>query len=134
MSTKLTNSIQQDAEVLEVRIKGPGAVTVGLYDSKANALMTKRLVLHGPAEVEARSRLPLALHTTIGHVQLVPVLIHQTSSSQVVTFAGQDPAKATADRSRALKLNKSSMGKIQAASQLAARRISETGTSLPPPR
>jgi hypothetical protein len=123
MSIKLINSARQDMPRVEVRLKGPGATTVGLYDSKGNALLTKRLILSGPNEVEARSLLPLILQTKAGQVPLVPMLIHQTNRSQAVTFAGQDPAMTTAERCHSMKLNKSSISKIHVAVQLAREQM-----------
>jgi hypothetical protein len=122
MSIKPINSTDQDTSRIEVRLKGPGVTTIGLYDSAGRALLTKRLALSGPSEIQARSRLPLTLRTKAAQVPVVPVLLHQTNPTQAITFAGQDPATATAERCRAMKLSKASVGKIQAAARLAAGR------------
>ena|ERR1700722_5955788 len=125
MSIKLSNSIQQDVPRMEVRLKGLGATTVGLFDGKGNALLTKRLVLSGSSEVEARSLIPLTLGTKAGRIPVAPVLIHQTNLSQAITFGGQDPAAATAETFRAMKLNKNAIDKIQAAARLSVERIAK---------
>jgi hypothetical protein len=128
MSIKLINNTPRDADSMEVRLKGSGATTVGLFDGKGNALLTKRIVLSGSSQVEAKSLLRLTLGTKAGQIQVVPVLIHQTSPSQTVTFGGQDPGAATAERFRAMKLNKNSISKIQTAARLSAESIAKTGT------
>ena len=131
MSIKLINNISHDLPTFEVRLKGPGAVTVALYDGQGNALLTKRWVVSGADEVEVRSRLPLSLRTKAGLCSVVPVLIHQTNSKQAITFDGHDPAVMTAERSRAVKLSKASLSKIQAAAKLAGARRRDAEVSLP---
>jgi hypothetical protein len=91
MSIKLINNGPRDADAMEVHLKGLGATTVGLFDGKGNALLTKRLVLSGSSQVEAKSLLRLTLSTKAGQIPVVPVLIHQTSPSQTVTFGDKNP-------------------------------------------
>ena len=131
MSTKLINSISHDLPTVEVRLKGPGAISVALYDGLGNALLTKRWVVSGTDGVEMRSRLPLSLRTKTGLRSVVPVLIHQTNSKQAITFDGHDPASMTAERSRTIKLSKASLSKIQAAAKLAAARSRDAEISPP---
>jgi hypothetical protein len=128
MSIKLINNGPRDADAMEVHLKGLGATTVGLFDGKGNALLTKRLVLSGSSQVEAKSLLRLTLSTKAGQIPVVPVLIHQTSPSQTVTFGGQKPGAATAERLRAMKLSKNSISNIQTTARLSAESIAKTGT------
>jgi hypothetical protein len=119
MSIKLISSRDRDLPRVALRLKGPGATTVGLYDSNGNALLTKRLVLSGPDGIEATSTLPLSLRTEVDHVALVPVLIHQSSKRQAITFDGKAPAVATALRIRSMKLDKRAIHRIHSAVKLA---------------
>jgi hypothetical protein len=119
-------------DTVEVRLKGPGATTVGLVDNMGNVLMTRRVAVSGSAEVEAHFQMPLILSTPKGEIAAVPMLFHQTSAEQVVTVGGKDPAAAAAKRQRALKLDATAVKKIKAATEAAAAQIGETGRLVIP--
>ena len=125
MSTK-----QTDANTIEVRLYGPGATTVGLFDTKGRALLVKRLIVSGPQEVEARSRLPRSVQVRGGDLPVVPVLMHRVNDKQRVTFEGKEAETATAEKYRAMKFSKAVLGKIREATALVASRGGDPGAMV----
>lgn len=119
---------------VEVRLRGPGATTLGLIDEMGNVLMTRRVAVSGSSEVEAHFQMPLSLSTMKGEIAAVPMLFHQTSAKQVVTVGGKDPATATTERQRAMKLDPAAIEKIKAAAEAAAAQIAEKGRLVGPER
>jgi hypothetical protein len=138
MSTKsakdLSTESSDKSDMVEVRLKGPGATTLGLVDGMGNVLMARRVLVAGPDGVEMRFQMPLSLSTPKGQVVAVPMLFHQTSATQVITVGGKDPATATTEKQRALKLDANAVKKIKAVTQAAAAQIRETGRLIVPPR
>jgi hypothetical protein len=138
MSTKSAKGPSTESsdksDVVEVRLKGPGATTLGLVDGMGNVLMARRVMVAGPDEVEMKFQMPLSLSTTMGQIAAVPIVFHQTSAKQLVTVGGKDPAAASAERQSALKLNAGAIGKIKAATEAAAAQIRETGRLMAPVR
>jgi hypothetical protein len=108
--------------------------TLGLVDGMGNVLMARRVLVAGPDGVEMRFQMPLSLSTPKGQVVAVPMLFHQTSATQVITVGGKDPATATTEKQRALKLDANAVKKIKAVTQAAAAQIRETGRLIVPPR
>src|SRR5262249_55526733 len=92
--------------MIEIAIKGPGELTLGLIDRKGKVLLKKRLIISGADAIEAKSQVPLALQTRKGEVPVVPVLIHQGTLKQRITFAGKEPATFTKERCRKLKVSR----------------------------
>jgi len=131
VSSKSTPSSASEIDAIEIRLQGPGATTVGLVDGAGNVLMTRRVVVSGPSEMETNFQMPLSLATTKGKLDAVPMLFHQTSAKQVVTMGGRDPAGAAQERQRALKLNAAAVGRMKAAAETAAAQIAETGRFKP---
>jgi len=129
--TKSTPNNASEIDAIEIRLQGPGATTVGLVDGNGNVLMTRRVVVSGPSDMETKFQMPLSLATTKGKIDAVPMLFHQTSATQVVTIGGKDPAGAAQERQRALKLNATAFGKIKVAAEAAAAQIAETGRFKP---
>jgi hypothetical protein len=138
MSTKsakdLSTESSDKSDMVEVRLKGPGVTTLGLVDGMGNVLMARRVLVAGPDGVEMRFQMPLSLSTPKGQVVAVPMLFHQTSATQVITVGGKDPATATTEKQRALKLDANAVKKIKAVTQAAAAQIRETGRLIVPPR
>lgn len=132
VATKPT--VSSATEAIEVRLKGQGVTTVGLVDSNGNVLLSQRIVVSGSDEIEAAIHLPLSLSTKKGAILAVPVLFHQTHAQQVVTVGGKDPAIATTDRQRSLKLDGAAAAKIKAATEAAAAQIREKGRLTNPVR
>ena len=120
MSTKQTDAPASD--LTEVRLHGPGAATVGLFDARGKGLIVRRLIVSGPDNVEARCRLPRTVQLRRGAVPVVAVLMHRARDQQRVTFDGLEPETATAAHGRDLRLTKAVLAKIQqAATEVAAR-------------
>lgn len=133
MSTKSANK-SQPIEEIGVRLKGLGVTTLGLVDGMGNVLLSRRVLVSGPSGIEMKFQMPLSLSTTEGEIAAVPMLFHQTSAEQVVTVGGKDPAAAAQERQRALKVDATAVGKIQAATEAATAQIGETGRLMRPVR
>ena len=121
-------------DAVEIRLKGPGATTLGLVDGQGNVLMATRVLVSGARAIETKFQMPLSLSTTKGEIAAVPILFHQTSAKQLVTVDGKDPAAAAEERQRALKLDPTAVKKIKAATKWAAAQIGETGRLITPVR
>jgi hypothetical protein len=130
-SIKLQNKIPNDSQAMELRLRGSGATTVGLFDAKGNLLMTKRWRISGPSGIEVRSRLPLYLRTKGVQLPVIPVLIYQTNAAQAVTFNGHEPASTTAERCRTIKVTKAALSKIHTAIRVAAASSQDDRVTLP---
>ena len=91
--------------MLEVKITGPGELSIALVDRKGQTLLSKRLVVSGSDCLEARTRLPLELETKRGRAPVVPVLTFKRDSEQQVTFDGQEPEAFARERCRQLKVS-----------------------------
>jgi hypothetical protein len=104
-------------------LRGPGAATLGLFDSKGKAWLARRVRVSGPDNVEARTHLPTTLGTRRGEVAVVAVLMHQTNERQRVMLGDQEAAAATASRFRELKISKAAAEKIEQS----VKRIAELG-------
>ena len=121
-------------DAVEIRLKGPGATTLGLVDGQGNVLMATRVLVSGARAIETKFQMPLSLSTTKGEIAAVPILFHQTSAKQLVTVDGKDPAAAAEERQRALKLDATAVKRIKAATKSAAAQIGETGRLTTPGR
>lgn len=119
-------------ESVEVRLKGPGVTTLGLVDGMGNVLMSRRVLVSGPEELEMKFQMPLSLSTKRGELAAVAVLFHQTSTKQLVMVGGKDATTAAAERARALNLSATAIAKVKAATEAAATQISKMGRLTAP--
>ena len=105
--------------MIDVVVKGPGEVTIGVVDAKGRLLLRKRIVVSGDQRIEARSQLPLAVQTRSGTVDVVPLLIRRKDAEQHVTFAGREASEFTAQRCREIKVSPAIINKASRAAAAA---------------
>jgi hypothetical protein len=115
---------------MELHLEGAGSATVCLFDAKGNLLMTKRWTVSGSGDVGVKSHLPTKLRTKAALLPVVPVLIIRTNAEQRITIDGKDAALVTAERSRAMKVSKAGLAKIDAVVQSAELRSRNERTTL----
>ena len=84
--------------------------------------MVKRLIVSGPKEVEARSRLPRTVQVRGGDLPVVPVLMHRANEAQRVTFEGTEADTLTAGKYSEMRITKAALAKIQETSRVIASR------------
>jgi hypothetical protein len=89
--------------MIQVHIKGQGAVTLALLDRTGQALLRTRIAATGHPEIEAKTELPATIETTRGKAHVVPVVVRTTNAEQRVTFDGMDAASFSANRCRDLR-------------------------------
>ena len=82
---------------MDIRIKGPGEVTVCLVDRSGKTMLRETLRVFGPATVQARRPIELELTTGKGKIAISPVLVFR-GDQQTVTFDGKEPATFTMHR------------------------------------
>jgi hypothetical protein len=114
--------------MIDIVVKGPGEVTIGVVDPKGRLLLRKRIIVSGDPGIEARSRLPLTVQTRNGAVTVVPVLIQRKDARQHITFAGREARDFTAQRCREMKV---STAMIEKASRAAAAALEQNEWPLP---
>jgi len=116
-----------EPRVIEIAMKGSGELTLGLIDRKGKVLLKKRLITAGADAIEAKSRVPLALQTREGEVPVVPVLMHQSTLKQQITFAGKEPATFTKEQCRKLRFSREV---IERSAKVAAKQVRQQGLLL----
>jgi hypothetical protein len=99
--------------MIQVHIKGPGAVTLALLDRTGRPLLKKRITISGDPSIEARSQLPSSVETTKGNTPVVAVLIRKTGDDQDVTFDGVAAASYLAHRCHELRLPSKVAGRLR---------------------
>ena len=102
-----------EKEVVEVvvNLKGPGQASVALFDKNGTALLRRVWRISGHPQIEARSRIPIALQTTRGRVAVVPIVV-AAAKDQKVSLDGAEPGAYLEQRCRALKWPRTAVEKI----------------------
>src|SRR5215831_715536 len=87
---------------MEVAIIGEGEVVIRFIDRHGQTLLQERLVVSGPPGVQALRYVPLSIGTIDGPAEIAPVVTSLSNSKQRVTFDGEDPARFTQRRCKAI--------------------------------
>jgi hypothetical protein len=90
---------------MEIKIIGEGEVVIRFIDRNGQTLLQERLVVSGPIGVQALRQVPLSIGTIRGPAEVSPVIVSGSNTGQRVTFDGQDPARFTKSRCRAIGCN-----------------------------